>query len=256
MGPFRVGDRAANPLRQPGNRGRAMPAIGVMEPPKTPTTTFGESPRGLYPDPFRQELVRVSGNSEQFAPTPVSTYPGLSDRYRVPQSPLRFVRDAFDRDPYGDRADEIGLLHGIYGFGHLGKLLQPPEWQPGDAPLNPERIEALYLEMREMARSRFQTADANDPNCQQRQLQFDNELRLHKLLRKERIAVYTTYCKRQRMGSEQDRSTLPPPGGRLARPIDHRSLSAIHSLGVQVPSTPRDMSAGKPTPWEIFHLSN
>lgn len=45
--------------------------------------------------------------------------------------------------PYHERADEIGVHHGIKGVGPLHDLLTPPGWHIGQAPLNEETVERI-----------------------------------------------------------------------------------------------------------------
>ena len=209
----------------------------------------GYSPRQLNP------LLPVVGPFS----TPVnsaSQYSTRSEMNRLPTSSLSRVHDTFDMDPYGERADDIGLSHGIRGVGHLLDLLKPPGWLPGHPPVDPKIIRVLYLNDRDNARSRCPSdLDVNNPQHQRLQCEFENELKLHRLLMNERTSVYEQY--QQRFGlniNQQDRSMLPPPGGRLAT-LSNQQSPAAHSFSDQFPTTPLEPGTGKFIPLEIFHLS-
>ena len=200
----------------------------IMEPPITPIGTFGGSPRLIASRlNSHHNLGNVPGSFDEAVRSPL-----ILGNQRVREPVVHhLVRDAFDLDPYGHRADEIGLNHGILSLGHLGDILAPPGWQRGQPPFNQAAIETLYSDARKMARSNLQKPDPHDvAKSKQQDLEWNAQLELDQLLLKERIAVYDRYCKRN-MG-QQDRSQLPPPGGKLVTPTNSQFSANAYSLGV------------------------
>ena len=196
-------------------------------------------------------------NHVQTPISPVSA--GLGESVRVPRSPLHSVADRFDMDPYGHRADEIGPFHGIPNVGHLAVYLQPREWRPGQPPLSPATVETLYNDMREHARLNCRVPlDIDDPGMATYRLAYNNQLRLHQLLRTERINVWLEYQKRQKQGEgdQQDRSMLPPAGGRLVTPTDRHFPAAGRGFEAQAPAPQFETSQGKHTPLNVSHLND
>ncbi|MCJ1402235.1 hypothetical protein MMC11_005455 [Xylographa trunciseda] len=130
--------------------------------------------------------------SYQYHPNESVAFPGRS---HSPQSP-----DA--ANPYEDRADEIGPGHGIPGIGHLGQLLIPPGWVEDMDPINPNQVRQLYDAARKKAREALaaEITDLDGLGPQERAIKeeernkkWDTELRLEKLLMKERLAVHSDY---------------------------------------------------------------
>ena len=197
----------------------------IMEPPITPIGTFGSSSRLAASKLSRHHhLGNVPESFDEAVRSPI--FP----EFQQAQAPvLRPARDAFDMDPYGHQADEIGLSHGIPGVGHLGDLLPPPGWQRGQAPLEYTAVEALYGEARKLARAKLQQPLLNDTaRSKQQDWEWTTQLQLDQLLLKLRTDVYEKYCKRQH--GQQERSTLPPPGGKLATPLNSQFPVDAHSL--------------------------
>lgn len=53
---------------------------------------------------------------------------------------------------YARRADQIGPSHRIPGIGHLGDLLAPPGWKPGDEPIDEAEAHNIFVASRAKAK--------------------------------------------------------------------------------------------------------
>lgn len=53
---------------------------------------------------------------------------------------------------YARRADQVGLSHRISGIGHLGDLLAPPGWKPGDEPISEAEAQKIFATSRSQAK--------------------------------------------------------------------------------------------------------
>ncbi|KAI4253416.1 MAG: hypothetical protein LQ352_003708 [Teloschistes flavicans] len=117
-------------------------------------------------------------------------------------------------DPYQERADEIGLSHRIPGIGHLGDLLIPPDWEPGDDPIHPKKARQLHKEACAAARNRLNASMADSKNlkgsayeeaCQLIDEEWQKNLTLNKVIRDERTKVYWNHRdeKKQRIGQDR-----------------------------------------------------
>ncbi|MCJ1392911.1 hypothetical protein MMC18_005783 [Xylographa bjoerkii] len=147
-------------------------------------------------------------------------------RVQVPQSPDM-------TNPYEDRADEIGPAHGISSIGHLGELLTPPGWVNGMDPINPKQVRQLYDAARKKAREALgaEMVGLDGFNAQERATKenarnkkWDTELRLEKLLMKERLAVYRTF----EVGSSEAVSRkVNAQGSEIPATLDPRTETSI-----------------------------
>ena len=118
-------------------------------------------------------------------------------------------------NPYGHRADEIGLSHHITGIGHLGGLLTPPGWREGDEPIDPQEAWKLFEKARTEAENELgRKTGKMDPlpyeNEQQeaeKNLRLGIKLQIHQTLLEERIYVFNRYQKLKEAGMQQARRT-------------------------------------------------
>ena len=121
--------------------------------------------------------------------------------------------DPFDTNPYKDKADEIGVSHGI-GPGVLGKLLIPPGWNEGDPPIDPSQARQLFNESRatagaELIRDVQETSEINtleqSAMNEERDEAWARDYKMDKYILKQRVEIYDTYIKRQREKAERER---------------------------------------------------
>lgn len=110
-------------------------------------------------------------------------------------------------DPYMDRADEIGLDHGLSGIGHIGRYLKPENWKVGSAPVSPREIESLFQDQREDARNQLQAPSEDDAGLAEEdrqnrvaftQREWLKTLNVHRFIRNERIKIYEDWMKKNR----------------------------------------------------------
>ncbi|MCJ1285909.1 hypothetical protein MMC26_005251 [Xylographa opegraphella] len=151
---------------------------------------------------------RLEGQAVRFSETRDHNVPALRlDQGHLPRfntsfvvpGPVQASESPGTRNPYADRADEIGPAHGIPGVGHLGNLLTPPGWVEGMSPFDTKQVNQLYDMARKKAR---ETLAANAVNLEsltpqeratkekERDKKWETELRLEKILLMERLAVY------------------------------------------------------------------
>ncbi|KAL8804589.1 MAG: hypothetical protein Q9200_005771, partial [Gallowayella weberi] len=148
-------------------------------------------------------------------------------------------------NPYQDRADVIGLSHRIPGIGHLGELLAPPGWSPGDEPIPIKRARQLQKEAYDAAKKRLADSisdfqhlkgaafeEASDLNNEE----WQNQSELTKLIFEERVQIYKAH---------QERKEQQPQAGEV--------LPWMQSSGLHLPyptlSSMQDLTGGvtKPT---------
>ena len=112
---------------------------------------------------------------------------------------LKFKVADFFTDPYQIRADEIGPSHGIPGIGHLGALLTPSGYTPGDVPMDPNGAQAAFQESRQEASKELEDDIAGDENLPSAELEekltarnkkWATDLKLHKLILAQRVDIY------------------------------------------------------------------
>ncbi|KAL8714154.1 MAG: hypothetical protein Q9220_001883 [cf. Caloplaca sp. 1 TL-2023] len=161
-----------------------------------------------------------------------------------------------EMDPYQERADEIGISHRIPGIGHIGKLLAPKGWKPGDEPITPSQARELQKESYEVAKSRLAHSIAGLKNLKgsafkeasdAKNEEWFNETNLIKLICEEQITVYRAYkAHRYRFGQERPKPLLLSRETRSDAP----SPSTIRALN----SASNRFSSGFPTSRSIhFH---
>lgn len=182
----------------------------MREPP--PTTQFCSIDETLHSHPQNsniesQPLARHSYNS---VAQPVAQN-SLSNLYSSGEHLGQNARNRNSMNcsvanPYMQRADEIGPSHHIPGIGHLGNLLIPFGWREGDEPINPERINQLFILARQQAKDKLvlrvdQTKHLTERekeilNAEQDRL-WDVRYKLDQVLFNERLNVYEQYQKRE-----------------------------------------------------------
>ena len=171
-------------------------------------------PRAPVP-PIEETLRHLNRNSNGQsspsiltpAPLPHSVSFGGAKLAMTGQS-LVESKEAHEGNPYIRRAYEIGPSHRIPGLAHLGGLLIPPGWKDGDEPINPQAAQALYDKARREARdaltksmedSIYFSAGAQEQRTQDRDKEWDTQLRLDRMVLEERIKIYENFKARKRM---------------------------------------------------------
>ncbi|KAL8790297.1 MAG: hypothetical protein Q9213_000649 [Squamulea squamosa] len=147
----------------------------------------------------------------------------------------------YERNPYEDRADKIGLSHRIPGIGHLGDLLTPPNWRIGDDPIPPKLARELYREAYDAAKKCLADTVAEFKDLKgaafqeasdQRNQEWQNHSNLAKLILDERVRVYQMYQERRRQQSQADQRR---PGRQVpALRVQHPSPPKVQGLPVGV----------------------
>ena len=156
----------------------------------------------------------------------------------VNQAPFGPTR-SFPIDPYQLRADDIGPSHDISGIGHLGTLLTPPEWVPGNMLMSPEEAKQAFLDSRGRATKALETdvvgdGDLSDDELQRkmdaRNKRWAKEFKLDKLILEQRISIFECYSgnshsfQRGILSGDNGANTLDPfLAGESARTMQHKS---------------------------------
>ena len=107
-----------------------------------------EALRDLAPSQANRPLARLPGGA-----------PKAENVSAVPPSELGFLNRNSQHNSqnktesallniYSRRADQIGPSHRIPGVGHLGDLLAPPGWKPGDEPVDEVEAQNIFAASR------------------------------------------------------------------------------------------------------------
>ena len=169
-------------------------------------------------------------------------------------------------DLYLDRADEIGLDHGLPGIGYIGYLLTPPDWKTGTKPISPRQAEFLFQAARTQARRWLQAPNEADPRLTAEQREgiiaearrkWNQSLNADKFIRNERIKIYEDWIERDhRLHRSTDvvkhSDTISSQGDlvhMMARPPRRGDFMARS----QKLDTPQASQTHGPTELETFH---
>ncbi|KAL8989141.1 MAG: hypothetical protein Q9177_001911 [Variospora cf. flavescens] len=135
-----------------------------------------------------------------------------------------------ESNPYEVRADQIGLSHRIPGVGHLGDLLTPPGWKPGDEPISVHLARVLQKEAHQAAKQKLQDSivefqDLKGAAFQEasdlRNEEWQNQNELQKLICGERVKIWLAGQEQRKNGKHQRERDLPaltPPVGNAHNP--------------------------------------
>ncbi|KAL8974509.1 MAG: hypothetical protein Q9197_001242 [Variospora fuerteventurae] len=130
-----------------------------------------------------------------------------------------------ESNPYEVRADQIGLSHRIPGVGHLGDLLTPPGWKPGDELISVHLARVLQKEAHQAAKRKLQDSIVEFQNLKGAAFQEASDLRneewqnqneLHKLICGERVKIWLAGQEQRKNDRHQrgrDLPALTPPVG-------------------------------------------
>ncbi|KAL9013290.1 MAG: hypothetical protein Q9173_002001 [Seirophora scorigena] len=120
--------------------------------------------------------------------------------------------EEMESNPYEERADRIGLSHRIPGIGHLGDLLTPPGWMPGDEPISANLARLLQEEAHQAAKQKLQDSIVEFQDLKGAAFQEASDLRneewqnqnvLNKLVCEERIKVWVARQEQKKNGGQQ-----------------------------------------------------
>lgn len=163
-------------------------------------------------------------------------------------------------NPYQERADQIGLSHRIPGVGHLGDLLTPPGWKPGDEPIPPDRAHQLQHEAYDAAKKKLDDSilnfkhlkgtafqEASDLNNEE----WQNQVNLNKVIFEERVRVYQAHENGKANGGQLLTQQLPvlnipQPNGTYTQHFPHMDVAPARSMQIQRPI---------PQPLHLLHPS-
>ncbi|KAL8722565.1 MAG: hypothetical protein Q9225_000960 [Loekoesia sp. 1 TL-2023] len=121
-------------------------------------------------------------------------------------------------NPYQERADQIGLSHRIPGVGHLGDLLTPPGWKPGDEPIPPNRLRQLLKEAYDAAKKKLDDSIAEFKHLKGTAFQEASDLKneewqnvtdLNKLIFDERVKVHQAHEDQKKNEGQARTQNLP-----------------------------------------------
>ncbi|KAI4120468.1 MAG: hypothetical protein LQ338_006999 [Usnochroma carphineum] len=122
---------------------------------------------------------------------------------------------------YQERADEIGLSHRIPGVGHLGDLLTPPGWKPGDEPISFNRARLLRHQAHAVAKKKLDDSIAEFKDLKGAAFQEASDLRneewqnlndLSKLIFEERVKIWKEFQDWKMKGGQELVKHLPAVG--------------------------------------------
>ena len=187
----------------------------VREPlPMTHLPGIIETLRDLAPSQANQPPATLTGR-----PAPIA-----EDASMVPPSePVLLNRDSQrnksnKKDPapvlniYSRRADQVGPSHRIPGIGHLGDLLAPPGWKPGDEPINEIEAQRLFTASRLKAKEmldasiseieRLSSADQEKLSAE-KNTQYQTQRTLDEYLLTERVKLYNFWQERKQKNFHQ-----------------------------------------------------
>lgn len=175
--------------------------------------------------------------------------------------------EEWNTDPYQERADAIGLSHRIPGVGHLGDLLTPPGWKPGDEPIHPKKARQLYRDAYDTAKKNLADSIAEFKDLKGSAFQeasdlkneeWQNQIMLYKLIFDERVKVYQEYQDRREQPIRQERPkqfpvlNLPQSNGRSFQPVPavvvSRARDERHLLPTQAVFLPPSANGPEPSP--------
>ncbi|KAL8941563.1 MAG: hypothetical protein Q9211_001779, partial [Gyalolechia sp. 1 TL-2023] len=163
-------------------------------------------------------------------------------------------------NPYQERADEIGLSHRIPGIGHLGDLLTPPGWSPGDEPIPPPRARQLQKEAYEAAKKSLEDSISDFKHLKGAAFQeasdvkneeWQNRTDLNKLIFEERVNVYLAHEDRKANGSPTRPQplpilNLPQPNGTYSQHFPPLDVAPARNMQLQRP-IPRPLDLSRPS---------
>lgn len=147
--------------------------------------------------------------------------PTRANGTRPPSGHVEEVNEEPQANVYQVRADDIGLGHRIPGVGHLGDLLTPPGWKPGDEPVSLNRARLLRNQAYEAARKKMNDSTAEFKDLKGAAFQeasdlkneeWQNQNNLNKLIYDERVKVWKDSQDRKLKGSQDSSKVLPVRG--------------------------------------------
>lgn len=108
-------------------------------------------------------------------------------------------------NPYAIRAVEIGLRQSHSGTEHVSDLLSPPNWQPGQEPIDEGEAKQLFDEAREIARrsaddfaKSIQQGEGHDQRLADFKKRCQAQRKLDELVLSERCAIRKAYLQYKR----------------------------------------------------------
>ncbi|KAL9005764.1 MAG: hypothetical protein Q9188_001476 [Gyalolechia gomerana] len=165
-----------------------------------------------------------------------------------------------ETNPYQERADQIGLSHRIPGIGHLGDLLTPPGWSPGDEPIPPGRARQLQKEAYDSAKKKLEDSISEFSHLKGTSFQeasdvkneeWQNHNDLNKLIFEERVRVYQAHEDRKANGVQTRTQqlpvlNLPQPNGTYSQHFPPMGVAPARNMQFQRP-VPRPLDLSRPS---------
>lgn len=234
-------------------------ADDVREPlPVTCLPGITETLRDLAPSQVNQTSVTVPGR-----PAPVAENASVVP----PSEPGSLNGESQEKNPnkkdpapvlniYSRRADQIGPSHRIPGIGHLGDLLAPSGWKPGDEPITEIEAQNIFTASRLRAKEmldegisetgRLSSADQETLSAETN-TQYQKQRTLDEYLLVERVKLYNFWQERKQKHSQQVHSqpqhhqTEPKPTTRpqpLQPPAETSMIAYQRHQQFLVPASP------------------
>lgn len=165
-------------------------------------------------------------------------------------------QDQLGSNPYALRADEIGPHNGVPGLGSLENLLTPPDWQPGDEPIDEDQARILYVSARDRAKKTLDASaeeigilsiERQEEHYAGKRSEWDRQRKLDNVLLQERIKIYQAYQVYKqnlaRRGDVQQQGPVQPQvyhGPQLMQQsVDNAMLEHQRYQQFQVPGSPQ-----------------
>ena len=207
------------------------------------------------------EQIRANGFDPNNLPT--QNRPGIHTSNYSDGNAAHDDNEDPEPDPYQERADQIGVSHHIPGIGHLGDLLTPPGWKPGDEPIPPNQARQLYKEAYDAAKKKLEDSIADfkglkGPAFQEasdlRNEEWQNHTDLNKLILEERVKVFRAHQSRKSNHGGQERTQHIPV---LNLPLSDNGAYPRNAPAINLAQT-RSMHVNHPIPQSLnlSHFSN
>lgn len=166
---------------------------------------------------------------------------------------------------YCRRADQIGPSHRIPGIGHLGDLLAPPGWKPGDEPISEAEAQKIFAASRLKAKKMLDEgiSDTGQLSCADQEkrsaennAQYQTQRTLDEYLLIERVKLHNFWQERKQRHSQQvhshpqqNRQSEPKPTTRpqpLQPPTETSMIAYQRQQQSLVPASPHRYAPSPP----------
>ncbi|KAL8728855.1 MAG: hypothetical protein Q9166_005095 [cf. Caloplaca sp. 2 TL-2023] len=245
--PHRNLDFEPAPVQAQGSERSGIRQVSSAEVAEVMQRTMATLRQQIHANGFTDEDIRKAREADM-----IDTYAKASREVVKDEAIEEEADEEYDLNPYQDRADDIGLSHRIPGVGHLGDLLTPPNWAPGDEPIPPKHARQLQKEAYDaakiiMAGSVAEIKDLKGAAFQEasdaKNGEWQRQTQLAKLIFEERVKVYQMHQERKKLQTQagQERLGEQTPVLRLPYP----NISQVQDLPCGV-TEPGRYTYGRP----------